>query len=133
MKNKFLRWSAALVAAMIVVGALGATAAYAEDATPPAASDQPTGGRGPNGGGPGMGQAELEAAAKVLGITTDELSTALKDGKTLEDLAAAAGVDVQAVQDTIRAVRATERRTRIKQAVSDGTMTQEKADWLLEG
>jgi hypothetical protein len=48
-------------------------------------------------------------------------------------LAEEAGVDLQDVRDAIQAVRETELRTRIEQAVSDGTMTQEKADWLLEG
>jgi hypothetical protein len=133
MKKKFLVWGAAWLAALILVGAVGAGIAYADDATPPApVAGIPGDGRGPHGGR-GMGQAELEAAAKVLGMTPDELSTALRNGQTLADLATTAGVDVQDVQAAIQAVRATEMRTRIEQAVSDGTMTQDKADWLLEG
>jgi hypothetical protein len=76
---------------------------------------------------------ELEAAAKVLGMTTDELSTALQSGKTLEQLAQDANVDVQDVKDAIQAAHATEIRSRIQQALDDGTITQENADWLLEG
>jgi uncharacterized membrane protein len=134
MKNGLLRWAAAFLAALIVVGAVGATAAYADDSTPPA-----TGTAVPRGDGPGPGrerglpQAELEAAAEVLDMTTSDLSAALKEGKTLEDLAASAGVDIQDVQDAIKAARDTEMRARIEQAVSDGAMTQDKADWLLEG
>jgi hypothetical protein len=75
----------------------------------------------------------LEAAAKVLGMTTDELSTALQGGKTIEQLAQDANVDLQDVQDAIQAAHATEMRTRIQQAVTDGKITQENADWLLEG
>jgi hypothetical protein len=75
----------------------------------------------------------LQAAAEALDMTTDELITALRSGKTLEELADEAGVDLQAVQDAIEAAREEELRARIEQAVSDGTMTQEKADWLLEG
>jgi uncharacterized membrane protein len=129
MKRKILVWVGGLLAALIVVGAVGAQVAYADDTTPPV---PPAGERGPHDGR-GMGQAELEAAAKVLDMTTEELSTALREGKTLEDLATSAGVDLQDVQDAVKAVRGAELRTRIEQAVSDGTMTQEKADWLLEG
>ena len=80
-----------------------------------------------------MGETELAAAAKVLGMSSDELSTALKDGKTLDDLAATAGVDIQDVKDAITAVHAEEMRTRIEAGVADGTISQDKADWLLEG
>ena len=81
----------------------------------------------------GAAQAGLEAAAQALGMTADELSSALQGGKTLEQLAEEAGVELQDVQDAIQAAREVEMRERIEQAVSDGTMTQEKADWLLEG
>ena len=81
MNKKLLIWIGGLLAALIVVGAVGATAVYADDSTPPAFSaGAPDGGRGH--GGRGMGQAELDAAAKVLGMTSDELSTALQSGKT---------------------------------------------------
>ena len=66
-------------------------------------------------------------------MSTDDLSAALQDGKTLGELADAAGVDMQAVKDALNTAHQTEMRDRITQAVTDGTMTQEKADWLLEG
>ncbi len=80
-----------------------------------------------------LNSAELDAAAKVLGMTPDELSTQLKDGKTLSDLATAKGVTLQSVQDAIQAARRTEMTAQIKQAVTNGQMTQDKANWLLEG
>jgi hypothetical protein len=80
-----------------------------------------------------LGEAELAAAAEALNMTATELSTALQAGTTFEQLAEEAGVDLQDVRDAIQAVRETELRARIEQAVADGTMTQEKADWLLEG
>ncbi len=83
--------------------------------------------RGPMGG-PG-----LEAAAKVLGMTTDELKTELQGGKTLEQVAQEKGVDFATVQAAMQKARDTEMRTRIQQALSDGTITQAHADWLLEG
>jgi hypothetical protein len=134
MSKKF-RWGiGALVIVLLAVGAYGATTVYADDSTPP----QPYGERGP--GGPGVPRgvhsldgAALDAAANVLNMSSDDLSAALEDSKTLQELADAAGVDMQDVKDAMNAVRAESMRERITQAVEDGTMTQEKADWLLEG
>jgi uncharacterized protein (DUF433 family) len=79
-------------------------------------------------GGPG-----LDAAAQALGMTTDELTTALQGGKTLEQVAEEAGVDFADVQAAMQSARDIEMRERIQQALDDGTITQEHADWLLEG
>ena len=125
MSKKYLIVIGGLLAALLVVGVVGAASAYAQ-----APANTPLHGRGP---GFGLGDAELQAAAKALGMTTDEVSSALKDGKTLQDLAVTAGVDIADVRAAIQAVHETEMRDRIAQAVADGTMTQEKADWLLEG
>ena len=88
--------------------------------------------RGPHEGR-GLGATELEAAAKVFGMTSDELSTALQSGQTLEEIATEKGVDIADVQAAIQAVHREEMRAQIEQAVADGTMTQDKANWLLEG
>ncbi|MGE5252110.1 MAG: hypothetical protein ACM3QS_18060, partial [Bacteroidota bacterium] len=133
MKRKFLVWAGGVLGALLVVGALGASVAYADDATPPAPPAGALLDGGGRHGGRGLPQAELEAAAKVLRMTTDELSTALQNGQTLEDLATTAGVDIADVRDAINTMHRVEMRTRIQQAVTDGTMTQDKADWLLEG
>jgi hypothetical protein len=122
-----------LVVALMLVGIAGATIAYAQDPTPPAPIDKQGIGPGPRGGHRFLGQGGLEAAAEALGMTTDELSTELQNGKTLEELAEAASVDLQIVQDAIRAAHSEEMRQWIEQSVSDGTISQEKADWLLEG
>ena len=128
MKKKISILVGGLLVALMVVGVIGATNAFAQSSIPAALLH----GRGP-GDGRGLRDAELAAAAEALDMTTDEVSTALQAGTTLEQLAEEAGVDLQDVRDAIQAVRETELRTRIEQAVSDGTMTQEKADWLLEG
>src|SRR5215212_3587570 len=127
MKNKMSILIAGLLVALLVVGVIGATGVFAQTS---ASTDLH--GRGP-GGGRGLGQVELEAAAKVLNMSADELSTALQSGKTLEQVATDANVDIAKVQEAIQAAHATEMRTRIQQAVTDGTITQENADWLLEG
>jgi hypothetical protein len=66
-------------------------------------------------------------------MTADELSTQLWGGKTLADLAEEKGVDLQDVQDAIHALNEAALRDAIGQAVEDGKLTQEHADWLLEG
>jgi hypothetical protein len=128
MNNIFKILIAGLLVALLAVGVIGATNAYAQSADTVWQH-----GRGPGGGGRGLGQVELEAAAKVLGLTADEVSTALQSGSTLQDLADQAGVELADVQAAIQAAHATEMRERIAQAVADGTLTQENADWLLEG
>jgi len=130
MKKKMSIVIAGLLAALLVVGVIGATGAFAQGSATTLLH-----GRGPGGGGRGfgLGQVELEAAAKVLGMTADELSTALQSGKTLEQVATDKGVDIQKVKDAIQAAHTTEVRDRIQQALKDGTITQANADWLLEG
>jgi hypothetical protein len=81
----------------------------------------------------GFGQAGLEAAAGVLGMSADELSTQLWGGRTLAELADKAGVDLQAVRDAVDAARQTAMRDAIEQAVTDGMLSREQADWMLQG
>lgn len=134
MNKKYMILIGGLLAALLVVGVVGATSAYAQGPDTPGFGMMGNG-RGPNGGerGFGLGDPELEAAAKVLGMTTDEVQSALQDGKTLQDLADAAGVDIADVQAAIQAVHVAEMRDRIQQAVDDGSMTQAQANWMLEG
>ena len=127
MKNKMSVLIAGLLLALVLVGIVGATTSYAQSASSTLAH-----GRGP-GGGRGLGLEELQITAEALNMTTDELITALRNGQTLEQLADEAGVDLQDVRDAIQAARATALRDRIQQALDDGTITQEHADWLLEG
>ena len=126
MKNRKTLLMSGLLIALLAVGVIGATTVFAQ--TP---ADIPLHGRGP--GGRGLSDEALAAAADALNMTTDELSTALQSGQSLEELAEEAGVDIEDVRAAIQAVRETELRERIAQAVEDGTITQEHADWLLEG
>ena len=127
MKSKKWLLIGGLMITLLAVGAIGATSAFAQGLT-----DTPLhGGRGP--GGRGLSEAALEAAAEALGMTTDEVTTALQSGQTLKDLAEEAGVDIEDIRAAIQAVRETELRERIEQAVENGAITQEHADWLLEG
>jgi hypothetical protein len=132
-KNKMLIVIAGLIAALVFVGVVGATGAFAQSSGP-TTTPVPNQGRGPGGGhGHFLGTAELDAAAKVLNMTADELSAALQGGKTLEQIASDKGVDFATVQAAVQAAHVTEMRDRIAQAVKDGTITQANADWLNEG
>lgn len=133
--SKFTKYLG-LAAAVAIVAALGiSSAAFAQEATStvPAA-------RVAHGGGFGFGigrgadrQVALDAAAEALGMTSDELSAQLWGGKTLADVADEKGVDIQVVQDAVNAAIQDATKAAIEQAVTDGTLTQDKADWLLQG
>ncbi len=121
-----------------IVAALGiSSAAMAQSSTMPTPV-APTTQTAPQmqGGHGGFGlrsQAALTAAAKALGLTTDELQAQLWGGKTLADIATAQGVDIATVQAAVQAAELAETKTAIADAVMAGTLTQAKADWLLEG
>ncbi len=81
---------------------------------------------GPGGRGPG-GMA-FDVIAKALGISQDDLMSALRDGKTIAEIAKEKGVDEQKVIDALVA----DAKTRTAAAVEDGRITQEQADKRLE-
>ncbi|WP_345712980.1 hypothetical protein, partial [Kineococcus glutinatus] len=96
-----------------------------EVATTLESSDALRGGRGGHGGGFGGKGFGLDAAATALGMSAEDLRTALQaDGATLASIAEDEGVDEQTVIDALVAA-ATER---LNQAVTDGRLTQEQAD-----
>ncbi len=85
------------------------------------------GGRGGKLGGARMGgvqQAMRDAAANVLGITTIELTTQLRSGQTLAQIAQANGTTEQAVVTAALAAA----KIQLDQAVAAGTLTQAQAD-----
>jgi hypothetical protein len=82
---------------------------------------------------PKLGPTGLDAAAKALAMTSSDLSAQIEAGKSLADIASAQGVDVQTVQDAIQAARNAQMKTQINQAVTSGRISQDKANWLLEG
>jgi polyhydroxyalkanoate synthesis regulator phasin len=80
----------------------------------------PDGQRGPGGrGGP-----SFAVAAKALGISEDDLKTALQDGKTIAEVAKEKGVDKQKVIDALVA----DAKARSAEAVKSGKITQAEAD-----
>ena len=127
MKNKKSILIGGVLVALLVTLAAGATSVFAQSP-----ANTLMHGRGP-GGGCGLGLAGLQVAAEALDMSTDELITGLRSGKTLEQIAEEAGVEYADVQQAIQQARQTEFRDRIQQAAEAGTITQAHADWLLEG
>ncbi len=88
-------------------------------------SEAGIGGPGGHGGGRGGGHLDLAAAASALGLTEEELRTALEaDGTSLADVAEEHGVPVDALVDAL----VTAAQEDIAAAVEDGELTQEQAD-----
>jgi hypothetical protein len=121
-----------VTALVLIVTALGVGAVFAQTATPPATANTPQM-HGGFGRGGICGQAGLDAAAKALKMTTDELKAQLWGGQTLSGLAEKAGVDVATVQSAVQAACQQAQIDAINQAVKDGKITQANADWLIEG
>ena len=79
--------------------------------------------RGPGGPGRGHFGAGLDAAAEAIGIESEELRSALRDGSTIAEVAEANGVEAQAVIDALVA----DAEGAIDEAVSDGRLTEDRA------
>lgn len=126
--------AALLVLAVIAGGVLlAATTASAQETEPTPGPDWDKGGRGWFGWDGGSWTV-FHTIAEALGLTPNELFTESHDeGKSVSEIAEERGVDLDAVQDAVDASRAEAQREAIEQAVEDGSMTQEQADWLLEG
>lgn len=126
-----------LVVGMLVLSL--AVPALAQDATPTVPTTPSADALGGWGKGFGFGfcgggsWATYDAVAEALGLTPVELFTELHSGKTLGEIATAKGVDLQKVQDAANAAQLAARKAEIEQAVKDGTITQEQADWMLKG
>ncbi|HYU86972.1 MAG TPA: hypothetical protein VEK80_19360, partial [Kribbellaceae bacterium] len=71
-----------------------------------------------------FGDAELAAAAKAIGISADDLRSAIRSGQTIAQVAQAHNVAVSKVVDAMTAAI----KDRIQTAVTSGRMTQAQAD-----
>lgn len=98
------------------------TQAQADAVITTLAESMPERSRGGHRGG--RGPANLDAAAEAIGIERSELVDALRDGSTIAEVAAAAGVDSQVVIDALLA----DAQERIAEKVAEGDLTQEEAD-----
>ena len=130
MKKRFMILAGAALA-VVILGATVVVPAFAQEETPE--TEAPCFGRGGGFGAWGGSWTMFDTAAEALGLTPEEFFAELHAGKTLEEIAEAQGVELEAVQEAMNAARADAMREAIEQAVEDGNITQEQADWLLEG
>lgn len=134
MSKKWFVVAGVVLAAAMLVAAL-AIPALAQDPTP--APERRTTPRGWFGWGFGMrGDGfweNFDAMAEALGLTPEELFSELHSGKTLDEIAEEKGVDLQKVYDAMKASQVEAFKAEIEQAVKDGKLTREQADWLLKG
>jgi hypothetical protein len=129
-QQKTLGWL--VIGVMVVALAISVAPAFAQTATPPATTNTPQA-HGGFGRGGMCGQTGLDAAAKALKLTTEELTAQLWGGQTLSGLAEKAGVKIADVQSAVEAACLQAQKDAIQQAVTDGKITQAQADWILEG
>lgn len=138
MNRKWLIVAGVGLAAALLVLAV-AIPALAQDPTPTPGT--PAVPKGCFGWGKGLGFGmrggeswqNFDAVAKALGLTPEQLFTELHAGKTLEEIAKEKGVDLQKVYDAVKASQIEAFKAEIEQAVKDGKLTREQADWLLKG
>jgi hypothetical protein len=91
--------------------------------------DHGPGGKGFRRGPGPFGPARLDAAASAIGVTPEELRTALRDGKSLADVAKEKGVDPEKVVGALVA----ELKAHLDQEVASGEHTRTEADQKLAG
>jgi hypothetical protein len=104
---------------------LDAVVAALEAARPMGGGHEGRGHGGQNHGGPGMGgqrgekrQEMLASAAEAIGITADELKTAIEGGQTIAQVAEANGKSVQSVIDALVAQASADLTQRITDMVN---------------
>ena len=134
-KKKLWMFVGGTLIAVMLIGSVGAVVAYAQSPTPATTPVPSTGWTRPGAGAHGiyLAGAELDAAANALGMISADLSAELKSGKTLSAIATEKGVNLQTVMAAIQAAGKADFTTQINQAVTASKMTQDKANWLLEG
>ncbi len=133
MSKRLLLLSSGALVALLLAGLAGGTLVFAQETDPATGEPAPFGRCGLFGWGGGSWTL-FDTAAEALGLTPGGLFAALHDqGKTLSDVAEEQGVEIEAVQEAMDASRAEAQRQAIEQAVADGDLSQEQADWLLEG
>ncbi len=128
-KKRLILLSSGALIVLLLAGVAGVTIVSADEPTPPT----------PFGwGGRGFGWARgtwtlFDAAAEALGLPPEDLFAESHGGKSLEEIAEEQGVEMDAVQEAMHAARGEAMQQAIEQAVEEGKISQEQADWILEG
>ena len=121
--------SAGAIALVAAAGLTVGQAAFAQSSNPPQATATAPqhGGKGFGGAFFGRGSARITTIAKALNMTEADLQTALQSGKSVSEVAASKNVSLDTVVNAI----ITDETATLKQAVTDGRLTQAQADTRL--
>ncbi len=140
--NKLVKSLVILAVVAIAFGSASAVFAQSGENTG-LSSRTGRGGRGGGGGGTMLGEANsvrlqdgfqdgllhdamIAAFAEALDLTVDELNKRLEAGETMADIALSTGLTLEDFRDLMVEVR-----TQVyDQAVADGILTEEQAEWL---
>lgn len=120
--------SSVAVAGLLAIGVV-ATAFAADPAPTPGAGPRGpmAGAIGGWGGGTGYGSVD-QALEKLTGLNSDEIKALREGGKSAVQIAQEKGVSEEALLDEILAAR----KAALDEAVEDGRITQERADYMLQ-
>ena len=141
-KRRIILLSGGAIIALLVAGLIGVTVASAQEPPPepPAPFGERGGGRGQRSPGGGIfdlarrgGWMMFDAVAEAVGLTPVEFFTELHADRTVAEVAEQQGVELEELREAVNAARAENRKQAIEQAVEDGKLSREQADWLLEG
>lgn len=134
-KKRLILLSSGALIVLLLAGVAGVTIVSADEPTPtpPAPFGWGGRGRGFSFGRAGGMWTLFDAAADALGLTPEGLFAESHGGKSLDEIAEEQGVEMDAVQEAMKAARAEAMQQAIMQAVEDGKISQEQADWMLEG
>ena len=131
--KKFWKISGIMALFAAVVAFAGVTAVFAQGPTQPAGTASPVGNQGQNTARTGMGMQSVDEAAmhdaiaQALGISIETFEAEVANGENAYTLAQKLGVDFADVQAAMNAVH----EASLQQAVEDGLISQEQANWIL--
>ncbi len=133
-KKRLILLVSAALSVLLLAGLVGVAVASADEHDPPVPFGR--GGRHGMMGSFGFGGGQwtmFDAAADTLGLTPKELFAELHGGKSMDEVAEEQGVELDALEEAMQAAQVEARNKAIAQDVEDGTISQEQADWMIEG
>ena len=142
MLKKWIVVAGMAVTAAAVLFAGGIVGGVVSEVVPALAQEEPAegspfgmcGGRGMGSGWCGGSWTMFDTTAEALGLTPNEFFAESHDaGKRLTEIAEEQGVDIETVYYAMQAAQADAMRESIQQRVEDGSLSQEQANWMLEG
>ena len=131
--NKFWKFSGVFAVLAAVIAFAGVTAAFAQGPNQPDGSTPLGMNPAQNGAGAGMDLMAVEesamhaAIAEALDMTVEEYEAEVANGENAFTLAQRLGIDIAELQAAMNAVH----EAAFQQAIDDGLVSQEQADWIL--